>query len=176
MSSTEQNKSGGKSGRRSRKSERAKKAEVASPADMQAIEQALSVELNSTEPESLSHAEADHLPAAEPRPVLAEQLEPVAAAPAPADTVPISLQTIANAYRDYTRKSFAEFGSYVEQISGVRSLDKAMIVQSEFMKRVYETSVAESQKICELHGKLARQSLQPFQGRINKGSETSGKP
>jgi hypothetical protein len=144
MSSTEQSKSGGKSGRRNRKGQRAKR-------------------------------EADHVPAAEPQPVPAVQIEPVAAAPAPVDTVPVSLQTIANAYRDYTRKSFAEFGSYVEQLSGVRSLDNAVVVQSEFVKRAYATSVAESQKICELHGKLARQTLQPFRELTNKGAETRGK-
>ena len=80
----------------------------------------------------------------------------------------MSLQTIANAYRDYTRKSFEEFGSFVEQLSGVRSLDKAMTVQSEFVKRAYETSVAESQKICELHNRLAKQTLDPFKGLTSK--------
>jgi phasin family protein len=88
----------------------------------------------------------------------------------------VSLQTIANAYRDYTRKSIEEFGSFVEQLSGVRSLDKAMTVQSEFVKRAYETSVAESQKICELHNRLARQTLDPFKGLPGKTPATHGKP
>jgi phasin family protein len=88
----------------------------------------------------------------------------------------VSLQTIANAYRDYTRKSIEEFGSFVEQLSGVRSLDKAMTVQSEFVKRAYETSVAESQKICELHNRLARQTLDPFKGLHGKTPATHGKP
>ncbi|WP_374207745.1 phasin family protein [Bradyrhizobium sp. 190] len=92
-----------------------------------------------------------------------------------AETAPVSLQTIANAYRDYTRKSIEEFGSFVEQLSGVRSLDKAMTVQSEFVKRAYETSVAESQKICELHNRLARQTLDPFKGLTGKTPATHGK-
>jgi len=87
----------------------------------------------------------------------------------------VSLQTIANAYRDYTRKSIEEFGSFVEQLSGVRSLDKAMTVQSEFVKRAYETSVAESQKICELHNRLARQTLDPFKGLPAKPPSPHGK-
>ena len=95
--------------------------------------------------------------------------EPASAAPpSPAEPAPVSLQTIADAYRDYTRKSFEEFGSFVEQLSGVRSLDKAMTVQSEFVKRAYETSVAESQKICELHNRLAKQTLDPFKGLTSK--------
>jgi hypothetical protein len=98
-----------------------------------------------------------------------------AAAPAPVEPAPVSLQTIANAYRDYTRKSFEEFGSFVEQLTGARSIDKAMTVHSEFVKRAYETSVAESQRICELHNRLAKQTLQPFQGLVGKSPETRGK-
>ena len=102
--------------------------------------------------------------------------EPASAEPSPAEPTPVSLQTIANAYRDYTRKSLEEFGSFVEQLSGVRSLDKAMTVQSEFVKRAYETSVAESQKICELHNRLARQTLDPFKGPSGKKTPaTQGK-
>ena len=112
-----------------------------------------------------------------PEPVSAEpsSAEPVSAAPSPAEPAPVSLQTIANAYRDYTRKSLEEFGSFVEQLSGVRSLDKAMTVQSEFVKRAYETSVAESQKICELHNRLAKQTLDPFKGLTGKPPTAHGK-
>ena len=108
---------------------------------------------------------------AEPAP--AASTEPTAAPSA--EPAPVSLQTIANAYRDYTRKSIEEFGSFVEQLSGVRSLDKAMTVQSEFVKRAYETSVAESQKICELHTRLAQQTLDPFKGLTGKAPPSQGK-
>ena len=101
--------------------------------------------------------------------------EPAMAERAPAEPAPVSLQTIANAYRDYTRKSFEDFGSFFEQLSGARSLDKAMSVHTEFVKRAYETSVAESQRICELHSKLARQTLEPLQGLVGKARQTRGK-
>jgi len=119
-------------------------------------------------------------PPAEPvsaEPALAEPspAEPISAAPASAEPATVSLQTIANAYRDYTRKSIEDFGSFVEQLSGARSLDKAMTVQSEFVKRAYETSVAESQKICELHNRLAKQTLDPFKGMTGKPPAAHGK-
>jgi hypothetical protein len=110
--------------------------------------------------------------------VLATEVPPAEVPPAeaaPTELSTVSLQTIANAYRDYTRKSIEEFGSFVEQLSGVRSLDKAMTVQSEFVKRAYETSVAESQKICELHTRLARQTLDPFKSLTGKAPSTQGK-
>ena len=85
------------------------------------------------------------------------------------------MQTIANAYRDYTRKSFEEIGCYFEQLTSARSLDKAMKVQADFMKRAYETSVSESRRIYELHNRLARQTFQPFQSLVGKRPETHGK-
>ena len=112
------------------------------------------------------------LPQAEPPQAEAPQVQPEHAEPAQAEPAPVSLQTIANAYRDYTRKSFEAFGSYVEQLSGARSLDKAMTVQTEFLKQACETSVVESQRIFELHNRLAKQTLQPLQGLVNKGPET----
>jgi hypothetical protein len=118
---------------------------------------------------------ASEPPPAEPVSAVSASAESASAEPSPAEPAPVSLQTIANAYRDYTRKSIEEFGSFVEQLSGVRSLDKAMTVQSEFVKRAYETSVAESQKICELHNRLAKQTLDPFKGMTGKAPATHGK-
>jgi hypothetical protein len=127
-----------------------------------------------------SEANAAPVVSAEAPPAAPVAAETVAAdpvpKPAPSEPAPVSLQTIANAYRDYTRKSIQDFGSFVEQLSGVRSLDKAMTVQSEFVKRAYETSVAESQKICELHSRLAKQTLDPFKGLTGKAFTPHGKP
>jgi hypothetical protein len=163
------------------------------PDPQPAVNEPIEAVVASPEPEAI--AAAAPLPA-EPSPAALSLAEPVPAEPAPAEpapaetvaaepapaktaapaTAPVSLQTIANAYRDYTRKSFEEFGSFVEQLTGARSLDKAMTVHSEFVKRAYETSVAESQRICELHNRLAKQTLQPFQGLVSKSPETRGKP
>jgi hypothetical protein len=146
-------------------------ATVAAPPEPQPVVAPLPSEPLPAEPASVA------APAAEP--VLAEPAalaEPASAELASAELAPVSLQTIANAYRDYTRKSLEEFGSFVEQLSGVRSLDKAMTVQTEFVKRAYENSVAESQKICELHNRLAKQTLDPFKGLTGKTPATHGKP
>jgi len=224
MSTTDDTKPAGKSGRRKGKGEQRKKAvsqkavsqkvasqeslpESPAPAQLQSPDQ----ELQQPQPDHVESPKVDQQPAVEepvvavvasPEPQPAEPLpsepppaepvsaapspaepvsteppsaEPVSAAPSPAEPAPVSLQTIANAYRDYTRKSIEEFGSFVEQLSGVRSLDKAMTVQSEFVKRAYETSVAESQKICELHNRLAKQTLDPFKGMTGKPPAAHGK-
>jgi len=229
MSTTDDTKPAGKSGRRKGKGEQRKKAvsqkaasqkavaqeslpESPAPAQLQSPDKELQPQLDHVESPKVDQQPAVEEPVvavvASPEPQPAEPLpsepppaepvsaapspaepvsteppstepvsaEPVSAAPSPAEPAPVSLQTIANAYRDYTRKSIEEFGSFVEQLSGVRSLDKAMTVQSEFVKRAYETSVAESQKICELHNRLAKQTFDPFKGLTGKTPTTHGKP
>jgi hypothetical protein len=60
-----------------------------------------------------------------------EQIETVVAS---ATTLQNGLQAIASAYGDYTRKSFEDTRSFVEKLSGVSSLDKAIEVQNEYAK------------------------------------------
>jgi len=87
----------------------------------------------------------------------------VAVIDAAPDTVPVSLQTIATAYGDYTKKSLEQTRFFVERLARVRSVDKALEVQIEFAKQAYETFVTEMQKICGLQNELARQSLKPLE-------------
>jgi hypothetical protein len=89
-------------------------------------------------------------------------------AAAPADDGPVSIQTIANAYVDYTRKSLQESRSFVEKLMGVRSFDNAIEVQTEFARQALANFVAGSQKICELYGKLATQMVRPWEGLAAK--------
>ena len=94
-----------------------------------------------------------------------EHLETVAAS---ATTLQHGIQAIASAYGDYTKKSFEDTKSMVEKLSGVKSLDKAIEVQTEFAKSAYETFVAESQKIAGLYSDLAKQTFKPFEGMVAK--------
>lgn len=94
-----------------------------------------------------------------------EHLETVVAS---ATTLQNGIQAIASAYGDYTKKSFEDTKSMVEKLSGVKSLDKAIEVQTEFAKSAYETFVAESQKIAGLYTDLAKQTFKPFEGLVAK--------
>jgi hypothetical protein len=99
-----------------------------------------------------------------------EHLESVVAS---ATTVQNGLQAIATAYGDYTKKSYEDSKSFVEKLSGVKSLDKALEVQTEFAKSAYETFVAESQKIAGLYGDLAKQTFKPLEGIVSKFTPAS---
>jgi Phasin protein len=85
----------------------------------------------------------------------------------------VSIQTIANAYGDYTNKSLQETRSFVVKLMEVRSLDKALEIQAEFARQAYETFVAESQKICELYSELARQIFKPWEGFAAKVTQAT---
>jgi hypothetical protein len=96
-----------------------------------------------------------------------EHLETVTASAA---TLQNGLQAIASAYGDYGKKSFEDTKSYVEKLSGVKSLDKVIEVQTEFAKSAYESFVAESQKIAALYTDLAKQTFKPLEGMVAKFS------
>ena len=90
-----------------------------------------------------------------------------------ANTFPGGFQAIATAYGDYTKKSFEDTKSFVEKLSGVKSFEKAIEIQTEFAKTAYETFVTESQKIGAMYGDLAKQSYKPFGGFVAKMTSTN---
>jgi len=94
-----------------------------------------------------------------------EHLESVVAS---ATSVQNGLQAIATAYGDYTKKSYEDSKSFVERLSGVKSLDKVLEVQTEFAKSAYDTFVADSQKIAGLYTDLAKQTFKPLEGLVAK--------
>ena len=94
-----------------------------------------------------------------------EHLETVAAS---ASNLQSGVQAIATAYGDYAKKSFEDTKSFVEKLSGVKSLDKAVEAQTEFARSAYETFVAESQKIAGLYTDLAKQTFKPYEGLVAK--------
>lgn len=95
------------------------------------------------------------------------------AAVASAGTCSKSLQAIATAYTDYAKKSFEEGTAFLEKLSGVRSLDKAIEVQTDFAKTAYETFVAETTKIGELYKDFAKESYKPFEAFVAKTSKAA---
>ena len=153
------------------------------PADEETVEAATAVAASEATAGPAEFSLAEAVMAIEPAPIeaaAAADMAPIEAdaAPADADTysdmdapaepAPVSLQTIAKAYGDYTRKSIEETRSYVEKLRDARSLDKAMEVQTEFAKQAFEMFVAGSQRIYGLHKELAKQTLRPLERMVSK--------
>jgi hypothetical protein len=134
--------------------------------------------LQSKQPEPLQSKQPEPPQSKQPEPLQTKQPEPlqgqkpqVDAALAAANCLSVDFQTLATAYGNYTKKSFEDTKAFVEKLSGVRSLEKAVEIQTEFAKQAYETFVTESQKIRELYSGLAKQSLKPFEGLVAKKSQ-----
>jgi hypothetical protein len=85
----------------------------------------------------------------------------------------IGFQSIANAYRDCTRRSLEQTISFVEKLTLVRSPDKAIEVHSEFAKQACENFLSDSQKIWRLYGELAKQVFRPFERLLIRVTQTA---
>jgi len=77
-------------------------------------------------------------------------------------------QAIAVEVADYSKKAFEDGTAALEKLFGVKSLDKAIEVQTEFAKTAYEGFVAEASKIGELYADLAKETYKPFETLMAK--------
>jgi hypothetical protein len=77
-------------------------------------------------------------------------------------------QAIATEVADYSKKSFEGSAAAWEKLIGAKSIEKAMEVQSEYLKSSYEDFVAQSTKLGELYAGLAKKAYKPFEGVMAK--------
>lgn len=83
-------------------------------------------------------------------------------------TVSKGWQAIATEVADYSKKSFEHGSATLESLLGAKSLEKAIEIQSDYVKTSYEGFVAQSSKIGELYTDLAKETYKPFEGMIAK--------
>ena len=77
-------------------------------------------------------------------------------------------QAIAVEVADYSKKSFEDSTAAIEKLFGVKSLDKAIEVQTAYAKSAYEGFVAEATKIGELYADFAKEAFKPFEAAVAK--------
>ncbi|HEV2630606.1 MAG TPA: phasin family protein [Pseudolabrys sp.] len=80
-----------------------------------------------------------------------------------------SSQAIAVEVADYSKKAFEDSTAALEKLFGVKSLDKAIEVQTEFAKTAYEGFVSKASKIGELYADFAKETYKPFEAMLAKG-------
>jgi hypothetical protein len=83
-------------------------------------------------------------------------------------TVSKGWQAIATEFADYSKKSFEEGSAALEKLLGAKTLDKAIEIQSDYVKTAYEGFVAEATKLGGLYTDLAKESYKPLEGVIAK--------
>jgi hypothetical protein len=79
-------------------------------------------------------------------------------------------QAIAMEMVDYSKKSAESSAAAWEKLMGANSLERALEVQSQYLRSSYEDFAAEATKLGELYVDLAKQAYKPFEGALAKAS------
>jgi hypothetical protein len=77
-------------------------------------------------------------------------------------------QAIAVEVVDYSKKAFEDGTAAVEKLFGVKSLDKAVEVQTEYARSAYEGFVAKASRLGELYADLAKEAYKPYETLLAK--------
>jgi phasin family protein len=80
-------------------------------------------------------------------------------------------QAIAAEITDYSKKSVEESAAAWERLLGAKTLEKAVEIQSDFLKSSYEDFLAEATKLGELYADFAKEAYKPFEGALARVSE-----
>ncbi len=94
-----------------------------------------------------------------------DQLE---AAKVSASALTKGFQQIATETGDFSKKSLEASNGLFEKLAGVKTLDKAIEVQSEFAKSAYESFVAQATKMGELYTAIAKEAYKPVEDAFAK--------
>jgi len=77
-------------------------------------------------------------------------------------------QAVAAEMTNYSKKWFEDGTAAIERLFGAKTLEKAIEVQSEYVKTAYEGFVAEATKLGEIYADIAKESYKPFEGYLSK--------
>ena len=77
-------------------------------------------------------------------------------------------QAIAAEMTAYSKKAFDEAIRTWEQLIGVRSLEQAVQIQSDYAKRAYENHMAELSKLAEISVGMVQAASQPVEENSRK--------
>jgi phasin family protein len=77
-------------------------------------------------------------------------------------------QALAAEVTNYSKKSFEDGTAAMERLMGAKTLEKAIEVQSEYVKTAYEGFVTEATKLGELYADIAKEAYKPFEGYLAK--------
>jgi hypothetical protein len=84
-----------------------------------------------------------------------------------------SMQAIATQTADYSKKSFEQSSAMMENLAGIKTLDKAYEVQADYAKSAYEDFVSFASKVGELYTSFAKDSVKPYEMMVSKAQSVS---
>lgn len=72
-------------------------------------------------------------------------------------------QAIAAEMGDYQRRSLEESSATVEKLMGVKSVDQAVEIQTNFAKRAYDDYMQQMTKLGSMYADLAKEAYKPME-------------
>lgn len=85
-----------------------------------------------------------------------------------ADVVSKGLQSLASETADYSKKWFDQGSAAFEQLLAAKSLDKAVEVQTDYMRSAYEGYVGQMSKVSEIVSEMAKSAYRPYENLLGK--------
>jgi hypothetical protein len=92
--------------------------------------------------------------------------ESVDAALQSVDAVSKGFQAIASETADYSRQSFQAGSAALEQLLGATTLDKAVEIQSAYLRSAYQDYVGQVTKVGEIVADIAKSAYKPYEGTV----------
>jgi hypothetical protein len=77
-------------------------------------------------------------------------------------------QAIAAEVTGYSKRALEDGTRTFEQLAGAKTVEQAIEIQSQYVKRVYDAYTAEVSKLGELYVGLARNAYQPVKSALTK--------
>ena len=73
------------------------------------------------------------------------------------------LQAIAGEVTAYSKKAFEDGTRAFEQLLGAKSFEQVIEIQSQYVKKAYDTHIAELSKLGEMYAGLTRNAYKPVE-------------
>ena len=81
------------------------------------------------------------------------------------------LQAIAVEQTEYSKKAFEEGAAQLEKFAGVKSVEAAVELHSDYVKSSYEGAIEQATKISEMYMDLTKEAFKPFEDMVAKASK-----
>jgi hypothetical protein len=77
-------------------------------------------------------------------------------------------QAIGARVADYSKRAFEDATRTFEQLVAAKSLESVIEIQSQYVKKAYDTWVAEASKLGEMYAGVARDAYKPVEKAVTK--------
>lgn len=84
-------------------------------------------------------------------------------------------QALATESADYAKKAYEANAAHMEKLLGVKTLDKAIELNTEFAKSAYEGLVAQSTKMSNLYADFTKEAMKPVESAFAKAKPVLAK-